>query len=101
MREISDLTKDTRTPLEKILIDAIQDTVETDKQKDSSDGLMVEYENHTFYYRAVYLFMQRSILYYDNAEIEAWSKKELLKETVLPDVGTLRDSLMNNLGSPY
>ena len=30
--------------------------------------------------------MQRSVLYYTNEEIEAWSKKELLKEVTLPEI---------------
>lgn len=96
MRVISDLTKDTRPTLEEILIEAIQDTIEADKHKDNSDDLMVEYENHTFYYRSVYLFMQRSILYYNNEEVEKWSKKELLKETILPEVEDLRNIISNN-----
>ena len=43
--------------------------------------------------------MQRSILYYDNEEVETWSKKQLLKETTLPNVGTLKESLEANKGS--
>lgn len=99
MRTISDLTKDTRPLLEEILIEAIHDTVEIDRKKVNTDGTSIEYENHTFYYRVVYLFMQRSILYYDNEEVETWSKKQLLKETTLPNVGTLKESLEANEGS--
>ena len=99
MKIISDLTRDTRPPLEEILIEAIHDTVDIDRWKDNADGGMVEYENHTFYYRVVYLFMQRSILYYDNNEVEEWSKKKLLKETTLPNIGTLEDSLKASLSS--
>lgn len=99
MRTISNLTKDTRPLLEEILIEAIHDTIEIDRKKTNTDGSSIEYENHTFYYRVVYLFMQRSILYYDSNEVETWSKKELLKETTLPHIGTLRESLEANLGS--
>lgn len=86
MRVISDLTKDIRQPLEEILIESIQDTVELDKNKDNNCGELIAYENYTFYYRVIYLFMQRAVLYYNNKEIEDWIKRELLKETVLPKI---------------
>lgn len=86
MREISDLTRDIRPSLKKLLIEAIHDTVEMDKKQESMDGIIVEQENKTFYYRVIYLFMQRAILYYTNEEIEVWSKKELLNEVSLPEI---------------
>lgn len=86
MREISDLTRDIRPSLKELLIEAIHDTVEMDKKQESMDGIIVEQENKTFYYRVIYLFMQRAILYYTNEEIEVWSKKELLNEVSLPEI---------------
>jgi hypothetical protein len=86
MREISDLTRDIRPSLKELLIEAIHDTVEMDKKQESMDGIIVEQENKTFYYRVIYLFMQRAVLYYTNEEIEVWSKKELLNEVSLPEI---------------
>lgn len=86
MKEISDLTRDIRPSLKELLIEAIHDTVEMDKKQESMDGIIVEQENKTFYYRVIYLFMQRSILYYTNEEVEVWSKKELLNEVSLPEI---------------
>lgn len=86
MREISDLTRDIRPSLKELLIEAIHDTVEMDKKQESMDGIIVEQENKTFYYRVIYLFMQRAILYYTNEEVEVWIKKELLNEVSLPEI---------------
>lgn len=86
MKEISDLTRDIRPSLKELLIEAIHDTVEMDKKQESMDGIIVEQENKTFYYRVIFLFMQRSILYYTSEEVEVWSKKELLKEVSLPEI---------------
>lgn len=86
MREISDLTRDIRPSLKDLLIEAIHDTVELDRQQKYVNGELVEQENKTFYYRVIYLFMQRSILYYTNDEVEMWSKKELLNEVSLPEI---------------
>lgn len=86
MREISDLTRDIRPNLGALLIASIHDTIEIDKCKSNEDIMLVEYENRTFYYRVIYLFMQRSILYYTSEEIEEWSKKELLKKIILPNI---------------
>lgn len=86
MREISDLTRDIRPSLKELLIEAIHDTVEMDKKQKNMDGIIVEQENKTFYYRVIYLFMQRAILYYTNEEVEVWSKKELLNEVSLPEI---------------
>lgn len=86
MREISDLTRDIRPSLKELLIEAIHDTVEMDKKQESMDGIIVEQENKTFYYRIIYLFIQRAVLYYTNEEIEVWSKKELLNEVSLPEI---------------
>ncbi|HHT96673.1 MAG TPA: hypothetical protein GXZ90_02105 [Clostridiales bacterium] len=86
MREISDLTRDIRPNLGALLITSIHDTIEIDKCKSNEDTMLVEYENRTFYYRVIYLFMQRSILYYTSEEIEEWSKKELLKKIILPNI---------------
>ena len=94
MREISDLTRDTRPPLENILIDATHDIVEIDRKRDNYNGDYVELENKSFYYRVIYLFMNRSVMYYTKDEIESWSKRELLKEVILPDLhGFKLDSL--------
>ena len=94
MREISDLTKDTRPELESLLIDATQDIVELDILQENMDGDYIEIENSSFYYRVIYLFMQRSVLYYTNNEITAWSKRELLDEVSLPEIkGFQLDSL--------
>jgi len=86
MRKISDLTKDTRPTLENLLIEAIQDTVKHDLKRENDNGYSVQKENETFYYRAMYLFMQRSILYYKQEEVELWTKTELLKEVILPKI---------------
>lgn len=86
MRMISDLTKDTRPTPETVLTESIHDIIEIDKAKPNIDGDTVEYENHTFYYRVIFLFMQRVVLYYTNSEIEEWCRKELLKEVVLPKI---------------
>lgn len=86
MREISDLTRDIRPSLEDLLIEAVYDIIELDKQQKYVNGELVEQENKTFYYRVIYLFMQRSVLYYTNDEVEMWSKKELLKEVSLPKI---------------
>lgn len=86
MKEISDLTRDIRPSLKELLIEAIHDTVEMDKKQESMDGIIVEQENKTFYYRVIYLFMQRAILYYTNEEVEVWSKRELLNEVSLPEI---------------
>lgn len=84
MRVISDLTRDIRPSLEELLVKAIQDTIEIDKQQEIMDGEFVEQENNTFYFRVIYLFMQRSVLYYSHQELEKWSKIKLLNEVVLP-----------------
>lgn len=86
MEIISDLTKDTRPELKDLLINSIEDTIKMDKLRDSSNIELVKYENHTFYYRVLYLFMQRAILYYKNEEIEDWSKNEILGEVKLPEI---------------
>lgn len=86
MEIISDLTKDTRPELKDLLISSIEDTIKMDKLRDSSNIELVKYENHTFYYRVLYLFMQRAILYYKNEEIEDWSKNEILGEVKLPEI---------------
>lgn len=86
MREISDLTRDIRPSLEDLLIEAVYDIIELDKQQKYVNGELVEQENKTFYYRVIYLFMQRSVLYYTSDEVEMWSKKELLKEVSLPKI---------------
>lgn len=89
---ISDLTKDTRPALANILKEAIHDVVEIDLQKPNDDGDLVAYENHTFYYRVVFLFMQKAVAFYGEQEIEVWCKKELLKEVVLPKIEDYRRS---------
>ena len=86
MKIVSDLTRDTRPTLVNLLVDSIQDTVDLDMRKPSTSGDLVEYENYTFYYRVVFLFMKRAVNYYLDEEIEEWCKRELLKETVLPIV---------------
>lgn len=86
MREISDLTKDTRPSLESLLKESIHDVIDVDMSKPNADGDLVAYENYTFYYRVIFLFMQRSIAYYLDNEIEYWCRKELLKETILPQI---------------
>lgn len=92
MRVISDLTVDTRPALEEILKESIHDVIEIDLNKSNDDGDLVEYENHTFYYRVIFLFMQRVIAHYSDSEIEEWCKKELLKEVVLPKLEDYRRS---------
>lgn len=86
MRIISDLTRDTRPTLEEVLKESIHDVVEIDMNKSNDDGDLVEYENNTFYYRVIFLFMQKVINYYSDKEIEEWCKKELLNEIVLPEI---------------
>lgn len=86
MEIISDLTRDTRPTLKELLISSIYDTVEMDRRRDNTDIELVRHENHTFYYRVLYLFLQRAILYYQNEEIEEWSRKEVLRETILPRI---------------
>lgn len=86
IEKISDLTRDTRPTLETLLTDAVQDIVEIDTEKNNENGDMIEYENHTFYYRVIFLFMQRVIMYYTTEEVEDWSKRELLQEAVLPKI---------------
>lgn len=86
MRVISDLTKDSRPSLEKMLKESIHDVIEIDMNKSNEDGSLVEYENHTFYYRVIFLFMQRVIAYYSDKEIEDWCRKELLNEIILPEL---------------
>lgn len=86
---ISDLTRDIRPTLETLLTDSIQDIVEIDKNKPNDNGDLVEYENHTFYYRVIFLFMQRVVGYYTPEEVEIWSRKELLQEAVLPRIEDL------------
>lgn len=92
MREISDLTKDIRPALEEILKESIHDVVEIDLNKSNDDGDLVEYENHTFYYRVIFLFMQRVITHYSDSEIEDWCRRELLKEVILPKLEDYRKS---------
>lgn len=86
MRIISDLTRDTRPKLEDILEEAIKSVTKIDLQKENDDSLLIEYENYSFYYRVIFLFMQNSIDYYTEEEIEIWSKRELLNEIVLPKI---------------
>lgn len=87
MRVISDLTKDTRSSLEEMLKESIHDVIEIDANKSNDDGSLVEYENNTFYYRVIFLFMQRVINFYTDKEIEEWCRKELLHEIILPEIG--------------
>lgn len=94
MREISDLTKDTRPSLQSLLIEATHDIVELDKKQENTSGEYLEIENKSFYYRVIYLFMNRSILYYTQEEVKTWSKRELLNEVDLPEInGFQLDSL--------
>lgn len=86
MNVISDLTRDIRPDLEEILIDSIYDTIESDRKRESFDGPYVKHENDTFYYRVVYLFMQRAVVFYTNEEISVWTKRKLLKEISLPKI---------------
>lgn len=90
MRIVSDLTKDTRPSLEEILKESIHDTIELDIDKPNDNGELVEYENHTFYYRVIFLFMQRVIGFYTDKEVETWTRRELLKEVVLPELEDYR-----------
>lgn len=92
MKRISDLTRDTRPKLEEMLINSIHDTIDVDKTKLNDRVADVEYENYSFYYRVIFLFMQRAVNFYDNIEIAEWSKRELLKETVLPKINDIRNS---------
>ena len=92
MNKVSDLTKDTRPSLENILIDSIHSVVEVDRNKSSEDGNLVKHENDTFYYRVIYLFMQKVAKYYTLEEIQNWSKVELLNEVVLPKIKNYRSS---------
>lgn len=86
MRVISDLTKDTRQPLKDILIETIYDVIKIDVGRPNDDVKMVEYENKTFYYRVIFLFLQRVVSDYSDKEIENWCKRELLHEAVLPEI---------------
>lgn len=86
MREISDLTKDTRPSLKTILLESTHDIIELDKKQENTSGEYLEIENQSFYYRVIYLFMSRSVLYYTKEEVDLWSKKELLKEVTLPQI---------------
>lgn len=86
MRRISDLTRDTRPQLVNLLIEASQDIAELDLHQENMDGDYIEIENSSFYYRVIYLFMQRAVLYYSETEINVWSKRELLDELVLPEL---------------
>lgn len=86
MRVISDLTKDTRPKLEDILEDSIKAVAKIDLDKPNDDSLLIEYENYSFYYRVIFLFMQNAIDFYTEEEIEIWSKRELLHEIVLPEI---------------
>lgn len=90
MKTISDLTKDTRMSLEEILRKSIHDIVESDMEKSNDDSAMVEYENHTFYYRVILVFMKDAIDYYSDKEIEEWCRVELLKEVILPELEDYR-----------
>lgn len=92
MREISDLTKDTRPSLEEVLRESIHDIIEIDMNKSNDDGGLVEYENNTFYYRVIFLFLQKVINYYSEKEVEKWCKTELLNEIVLPEIGLYGES---------
>ena len=91
--QISDLTRDFRPSLESILIESIHDTVDVDKHKPNDNGDLVQYENYTFYYRVIFLFMQRVVKFYDNHEIENWCKTELLKELMLPKIEEIKNSI--------
>ena len=90
MKVVSDLTKDTRPTLESVLKESIHDIIDVDMSKSNDDGELVEYENHTFYYRVIFLFMQRIIGHYTDKEIEEWSRRELLKEIILPELEDYR-----------
>lgn len=90
MHVVSDLTRDIRPNLEDMLTESIHDTIDIDRTAEVSNSELLEYENQTFYYRVIYLFMQRAILYYTSEEVENWSKKELLKETILPEISQVK-----------
>lgn len=92
MNKVSDLTRDTRPSLESILIDSVHSVVEVDRNKSSENGELVKHENDTFYYRVIYLFMQRVVEYYTLEEIQNWSKVELLNEVVLPKIKDYRSN---------
>ena len=85
-REISQLTRDTRPQLEKILTDTIHDVVNIDMGRPNDNIEAVEYENRTFYYRVIFLFLQRVVIYYDEQEVEDWCRRELLHEVILPKI---------------
>lgn len=86
MRVISDLTKDIRRPLGEILTETIYDVIQIDLSRPSDDAKMVEYENRTFYYRVIFLFLQRVVSDYSDREVENWCKRELLHEPILPEI---------------
>lgn len=86
MREISDITRDTRPKIEKILTEAIHDIIDSDKLSGSDNIDSLERENRTFYYRVIFLFMTRVVEFYNEKEVEDWCKKELLNEIKLPEL---------------
>lgn len=86
MKIISDLTRDTRPKFEDLLEDAIKDVAKVDLHKPTVNSEILEYENKTFYYRVILLFIQRASTYYTEEEIEIWCKTEILEEVVLPKV---------------
>ena len=92
-RKISDLTKDTRPSMEDLLLNSVQDVIEIDKKKANYDGDRIAQENNTFYYRVIYLFMQKVDLYYTHDEIKDWSKVELLQEAVLPKINNFKSNI--------
>ena len=81
---ISDLTRDIRPTLTSLLLKAINETLQGDKNRPLIDADLLEYENQTFYYRVLVLFMQTSAMYYTPKELELWSRKLIMKETILP-----------------
>lgn len=86
LREISDFTRESRPKLENILIETIHDVIEVDRKRSNEDISAVQYENETFYYRVIFLFLQRVVEYYDEKEVEEWCRRELLHEVILPEI---------------
>lgn len=93
VQKLSDLTKDTRPKLSDLLLEAIHDTIEIDKLKSNDNGDMVAHENKTFYYRTLYLFMQKVDKYYTQEEVSDWVTVEILKYPLMPKINELKDNL--------
>lgn len=67
-----------RPSLDDILKSSIKRISKLDLEKSSDSLELVMYENETFYYRVIYLFIKEASKHYSDEELRIWLQRELV-----------------------